>query len=97
MLELFNIINSMSKRKIIFVLITFLLIVGTIVYFLVFKKPAEEPPVSEEKTLEEKLQDLTVPTDGEVPEVPEGVIESLTAPGGGEVLEDILQSLTVPQ
>lgn len=99
MLELFNIINSMSKRKIIFVLITFLLVIGSIVYFLFFKKPAEQPSLvpSEEKIIEEILKDLTAPLIGEKPEVPEEVTKSLTAPEGGEISEDILQSLTAPK
>lgn len=60
---------------------------GGLVYFLFSKKLAEqltkpaEQPIPEEKTLEEKLRDLTAPA-GAAPEVPEGTIEDLTAPGG---------------
>lgn len=69
----------MLKRKIIFILIVFVLIAGGIVYFLVFRKPAEKPPiVPEEKTIEEILQSLTAPGGGE--EVSEDIIRSLTAP-----------------
>lgn len=86
----------MLKKIIIPLLITFILIVGGIVYILVFQKPVEQLPVLEEKTLEEKLQNLTAPS-GETPEVSEEAIESLTASGGGEeVSEEVLQSLTAP-
>ena len=69
---------------------------GTVVYFVFFKRPIESPPVSEEKTLEEKLQDVTALTVGKTPGVSEEIIKSLTVPSGGEELsEDILKSLTV--
>ena len=85
------------KTILISAILIFLLIVGSIVYLLVFKKPVESPPVPEEKTLEEKLQSLTAPARA-TSAVPEGVIENLTAPGGGEeVSEDIIQKLTAPE
>ena len=72
----------MSSTRIIFisilVLIIFLLIVGGIVYFLVFQKPAEKPEALEEKTMEEILQSLTAPSEGA--RVSEDVLKSLTAP-----------------
>ena len=89
----------MPKRKIIFilVLIIFLLIIGSLVYFLVFQKPAEKSPiVPEEKTIEEVLQSLTAP-EGETPEISEETMENLTAPGGGEVSGDVIRSLTALQ
>ena len=87
----------MFKRIIIPIIIILTVIVGGIVYFLVFKKPAEQPLILEEKTLEEKLQSLTAPARA-TSAVPEGVIENLTAPGGGEeVSEDIIQKLTAPE
>ena len=72
----------MFRIKVIFitVLIIFLLIIGGLVYFLIFQKPAEQPPQvpSGEKTAEEILQSLTAPGAGE--EVSEDILKSLTAP-----------------
>lgn len=93
---------TLPKRiKLIIVLLISLLTIGGIVYFLVFKKPAEKPPAgmpAEEKTMEEILQSLTAPSGGEKSEVSKEIIKSLTAPGkGGEISEEILQSLTAPK
>lgn len=95
----------MPRRKIIFILalITFFLIVGSIIYFAVTpkiekieKEPLPQIP-AQEKTLEEVLKDLTVPTVEEKPEVSEEIIKFLTAPEKGEVSEDILKELTAPE
>ena len=69
----------MFKRIIIPILIISALIIGGVVYVLIFKKTVEQPPVSEEKTLEEKLQSLTAPA-GETPEISEDILQKLTAP-----------------
>ena len=71
-----------QKRNIfIAIFIISFLIVGSIVYFLVFKNPEEKAPaVEKEKTMEEILKDLTAPPIGEIPEVSEETIKSLTAP-----------------
>ena len=88
----------MFKRIIIPILIILIFAVGGIVYFLVFQKPTEEKlPVQREKTLEEKLQEVTAPESEVRPKIPKEIIESLTAPGRGEVSEDIIQSLTAPK
>ena len=69
----------MKKFLFIISLIILILVIGGLIYFLLFKKPAEKPSlVPEEKTMEEILEDLT-------------------APGEGEVSEDILKSLTAPE
>lgn len=88
----------MLQRKTIFIIvfIVSLLIIGSTVYFLFFKKIAERSSVpTEERDLEEILKDLTAPS-GEVPEISNEIRRSLTAPEKGEVSEDILQELTVP-
>ena len=88
-----------SKKAILIISLSLiiLLFIGSFVYFLIFKKPAEKPPlVPEEKTLEEILKDLTAPQGVEATEVSKEVIESLTAPQKGEVSEDIIESLTAP-
>ena len=91
----------MPKRKTIFILvliIIFILVIGGTIYFFIkpeAKKPSPQIP-PKEKSLEEKLQDLTAPA-GEMPEVSEETLESLTAPKGGEVSEDIIKKLTAPQ
>jgi len=68
----------LSKRTAATILIILILVVAGLLYFLFFQKPAEQPPVLE-KTLEEKLKEITAPAGG-IPEVSEEIIKSLTAP-----------------
>ena len=73
---------QMKRIILIPIIIIFLLAIGGTVYFLVFKKPAEEPhqPPLGEKTPEEIMQSLTAPTSNETTEVAENILKSLTAP-----------------
>lgn len=86
-----------EKRKVL-VLIVSILIIGVILYFFIFKEKTVEVGTQKEKTLEELLDDLTAPTNGEKTEVSAEILESLTAPKKGiKVSEDIIKSLTAPK
>ena len=92
-------IELMTTKRIIFIpiLIIFCIAIGGLIYLLIFKKSAEKPLiVPGEKTLEEKLKEITAPAGG-IPEVSEEILKSLTAPKKGEApSEEILKSLTAP-
>jgi len=75
-------------------LIIFILIAGSFIYFLISRKPVKEQPIFGEKTVEEILQNLTAPINGEQSKVSEEILKLLTAPGKGG---DIIKSLTVPK
>lgn len=81
----------MSERKTIIsiVIILFLIFTGSFAYFLIFKKPVV-------KTKEDILQSLTASAEIKI-EVSEKTVESLTAPKGHIIPEDVLRSLTVPK
>ncbi|KKS91554.1 MAG: hypothetical protein UV65_C0003G0007 [Parcubacteria group bacterium GW2011_GWF2_43_11] len=70
----------MLDKKIFLLYLVFIiaLVLGIVLYFWLFGKPAESPQVSEEKTTEEILQSLTAPGEGEG--ASEEVLRSLTAP-----------------
>ena len=102
-----------EKKSIIYLAIVLIavLIIGVVIYFVFFKKEAVlEEPIVGEKTMEQIIDDLTAPQSGEV-QVPDEIIQSLTAPEPeessqeqseegettGGVEQDIIDSLTVPE
>lgn len=88
------------------------LIIGVVVYFVFFKKETvPEEPIVGEKTMEQIIEDLTAPQNGEQVQVSDEIIQSLTASqpdesGQGETIgeisadqvsQDIINSLTAPE
>lgn len=89
----------MPQKRIIFIVIFIIsIIIGGIIYCLVFKKPTEKEEIpSEGKTLEEVLKSLTAPEQEKI-EVPEKVLKELSAPKNEiKVPEEVLKSLTPPK
>lgn len=77
-----------------------LFILSLSVCLLIYKYKLYEKGFSgaeKEKTMEEILQSLTAPENREKTEISAETLDSLTAPGKGEVSEDILNSLTAPK
>ena len=87
-----------EKRKIYLIIVSLVVFALLVLGFFIFRvKIAEKPPAEKEKTLEEILQSLTAP-EGELPQVPEEVIEDLTALEKlPDVSEEIIQGLTAPE
>ncbi|MDP3990764.1 MAG: hypothetical protein Q8P63_00440 [Candidatus Nealsonbacteria bacterium] len=87
----------MTKRDVFLLIVVLAVLIALAMVIDFFNKPEEEIK-SEEKTMEEILQSLTAPPEGEGTEVSAQILKSLSAPEKGEVpSEDILKSLTAPQ
>jgi len=97
--------SSFRNKKTVYliILIISVILVGILIYSILKPKPFLEQPrqpiEKKEKTLEETLQDLTVPPEKGVYPISEKVIKDLTAPikETPQVPEDIIQNLTVPE